>query len=286
MYVYSLVFVHIIALSMERTWLTFTAGYILYNCVYDEKNPWILNLLNNIKRFRETGEISVRKVQGRRTFLDACGLRALKRHCIITHQNDSSLTLLNGPRNTSRTIVGKHNLPCYRRCQLKLCHAKRKPYVNMVQKRRCVLWTKARLNGLFQSGKVFYGQTSKNVTFLLEITDAVSSGLKRRETFQRSVSKTSIFDGMEVHKCIWYGQLACLGRHYECWKVYKGFRATYAPPDDVYFSEGLVYFSGTMQNNILQLLEQHGFILEESGCWIGLPAVHVFHLERWHLVHH
>ncbi len=71
-------------------------------------------------------------------------------------------------------------------------------------------------NGLFQSGKVFYGQTSTNLTFLLEITDAVSSGLKRREIFQRSVSKTSISDGMEVHKCIWYGQLACLGRHYEC----------------------------------------------------------------------
>ncbi len=31
------------------------------------------------------------------------------------------------------------------RCQLKLYHAKRKPYVNMVQKRRCVLWAKAHL---------------------------------------------------------------------------------------------------------------------------------------------
>ncbi len=43
-------------------------------------------------------------------------------------------------------------------------------------------------NGLFQSGKVFYGQMSPNLTFLLEITDAVSSGLKRRETFQRVIS--------------------------------------------------------------------------------------------------
>ncbi len=31
------------------------------------------------------------------------------------------------------------------RCQLKLYHAKRKPYVNMVQKRRRVLWAKAHL---------------------------------------------------------------------------------------------------------------------------------------------
>ncbi len=52
-----------------------------------------------------------------------------------------------------------------------------------------------------------------------------------QEYFQNSAlsSKASIVDGMEVHKCIQYGQLACFGRHYECWKVYKGFRATYAP---------------------------------------------------------
>ncbi len=35
---------------------------------------------------------------------------------------------------------------------------------------------------------MFYGKTSPNLTFLLEITDAVSSGLKRRETFQRVIS--------------------------------------------------------------------------------------------------
>ncbi len=40
----------------------------------------------------------------------------------------------------------------------------------------------------------------------------------------------------------------------------------------------LVYFSRTMQNHILQLLQQHGFVVEESGCWIGLPAVQIFHL--------
>ncbi len=41
-----------------------------------------------IKRFRETGEISVHKGKGRRPLLDARGLRALKRHC-ITHHHDS-----------------------------------------------------------------------------------------------------------------------------------------------------------------------------------------------------
>ena len=59
----------------------------------------------------------------------------------------------------------------------------------------------------------------------------MSTRLKRRETFQCSTfsSKASISDGMRVHKGIRFGQLRCFGRNYECWKVYEGFRATYAP---------------------------------------------------------
>ncbi len=69
------------------------------------------------------------------------------------------------------------------RCQLNLYHAKRKPYVNMVQKCCHVLWVKAHSKFTFSKWK-----TSPNVTFLLEITDAVSSRLKRRETFQHVIS--------------------------------------------------------------------------------------------------
>ncbi len=60
---------------------------------------------------------------------------------------------------------------------------------------------------------MFYGQTSPNLTFLLEITDPVSSWLKRRETFLHVISvqfKSSISDGMGVHKCIRYGCLHVL----------------------------------------------------------------------------
>ncbi len=140
---------------------------------------------NIIKRFRETGEISVCKGQSQRPLLDARGLRALRRHR-LTHRHDSVIDITKWaqeyfqkplPVNTIRRAI------C--RCQLKLYHAKRKPYVNMVQKCCRVLWAKAHLKW---TGKVFYGQTSPNLTFLLEITDAVSSGLKRRETFQRVIS--------------------------------------------------------------------------------------------------
>ncbi len=56
---------------------------------------------NIIKRFRETGQISVRKGQGRRPLL-ACGLWALRVDTASFIGMILSLTLLNGPRNTSR----------------------------------------------------------------------------------------------------------------------------------------------------------------------------------------
>ncbi len=48
------------------------------------------------------------------------------------------------------------------RCQLKLYHAKRKPYVNMVQKHRCVLWAKAHLKWTVSKWKsVLWSDESK-----------------------------------------------------------------------------------------------------------------------------
>ncbi len=90
-------------------------------------------------------EKSVCKGQCRRPLLDACGLRALGLHC-ITHRHDSVIYITKLAQeyllkplsvNTVRRAI------C--RCQLKLYHAKRKPYVNMVQKHRRVLWAKAHL---------------------------------------------------------------------------------------------------------------------------------------------
>ncbi len=54
-------------------------------------------------------------------------------------------------------------------------------------------------------------------------TDAVSSGLKRRDLpvcYQRQFKSQHLW-WYGLHKCIRYGKLACFGRHYECWKVYQ-----------------------------------------------------------------
>ncbi len=56
---------------------------------------------NFIKRFRETGEVSVCKGQGRRPFLDAVVLRSSDDTASLIGMI-LSLTLINGPRNTSR----------------------------------------------------------------------------------------------------------------------------------------------------------------------------------------
>ncbi len=92
----------------------------------------------------------------------------------------------------------------------------------MVHKRRRVLWAKANLKWTVLNWKSVLWQTSPNLTFLLEIRNAVSPGLKRRETFQHFISvqfKSQHLWWYGVHKCIQYGQLACFERHYECWKV-------------------------------------------------------------------
>ncbi len=184
---------------------------------------------NIIKRFRETGEISVCKGQGRRPLLEARGPRALRRHC-ITHRHDSIIDITKWAQeyfqkplwvNTIRRAI------C--RCQLKLYHAKRKPYVNMIQKRHRVLWAKAHLKWTVSKWKsVLWSDESK---FDILVGNH-GRRVKRRETFQCVISvqfKSQHLWWYGVHKCIRYGQLACFGRHYECWKVYKGFKATYAP---------------------------------------------------------
>ncbi len=117
---------------------------------------------NIIKRFRENGEISVRKGQGRRPLLDARGLQALRRHS-ITHLHDSVIDITKWAQEYFQKPLSENTIRhAICRCQLKLYHAKRKPYVNMVQKRRRVLWAKAHLKWTVSTWKsVLWSDESK-----------------------------------------------------------------------------------------------------------------------------
>ncbi len=121
-----------------------------------------------------------------------------------------------GPGILPETTVGKHNPPC--RCQLKLYHAKRKPNVNMVQKRRHVLWAKAHLKWTVSKWKsVLWSDDSIFDILVGNHTCRVLRAKGRPSNmFLAFSSNRVISDGMGVHKCIRYGQLACFGRHYEC----------------------------------------------------------------------
>ncbi len=115
-----------------------------------------------IKRFRDTGEISVHKGQGRRPLLDARGLRALRWHC-ITHRHDSVIDITKWAQEYFQKPLSVNTIRfAICRCQLKLYHAKRKPYVNMVQKRHRVLWAKAHLKWTVSKWKsVLWSDESK-----------------------------------------------------------------------------------------------------------------------------
>ncbi len=175
---------------------------------------------NIIKRFRETGEISVRKGQGRRPLLDARGLRALRRHC-FTHLHDSVIDITKWAQEYFQKPLSVNTIRrAICRCQLKLYHAKWKPYVNMVQNCRRVLWAKAHLKWTVSKWKsVLWSDESK---FDILVVNHGRRVLRAKEEgdlpacYEHSVQKPASLMVWGVHKCIRYGQLACFGRHYEC----------------------------------------------------------------------
>ncbi len=93
-----------------------------------------------------------------------------------------------GPGILPETTVGKHNPPCHLQMPTKALSCKKEAICEHGPEALSCPVGQGSFKMDFQSGKVFYGQTSPNVKFLLEITDAMSSGLKRRETFQHVIS--------------------------------------------------------------------------------------------------
>ncbi len=143
-----------------------------------------------------------------------------------------------GPGILPETTVAKHNPPCHLQMPTKALSCKKEAICEHGPE-ACPVSQGSFKTDCFKVEKC--SMVSPNFITFGEITDAVSSGLKRRETFQRVISdqfKSQHLWWYELHKCIRYGQLACFGRHYECWKVYKCFRATYAPLQTTCISAG------------------------------------------------
>ncbi len=135
---------------------------------------------NIIKRFKESGGISVRKAQGRKPKLNNRDLRSLRRHCIKNrHSSISDITTWAqdyfGKPLSSTTIRSYIH-----KCQLKLYCAKRKPYVNSVQKRRRLLWARRHLGWtITQWKRVLWSDESVFQVFFGGM-DAVCSDQRRK----------------------------------------------------------------------------------------------------------
>ncbi len=101
--------------------------------------------------------------RGRRSLFDARGHLALRRHC-ITHRHDSVIHFTKWAQEYFQKPLSVNTICCaICRCQLKLYHAKRKPYVNMVQKCSRVLWAKTHLNWTVSKWKsVLWSDESKS----------------------------------------------------------------------------------------------------------------------------
>ncbi len=88
-----------------------------------------------------------------------------------------------GPRILPETTVGKHNPPFHLQMQTKALSCKNEAICeHCPEAPSCPVGQGSFKMDCFKVGKVFYGQTSPNLTFLLEIMDAVLSGLKKWET--------------------------------------------------------------------------------------------------------
>ncbi len=139
-----------------------------------------------------------------------------------------------GPGILPEITFGKHNPPCHLQMPIKaisckneaiceygpgasLCLSGAKDHLKRtVSKWINVLWSDE------SKFEILFGNHGRRVLQGKEKGDLPAC-------HQRSVQNPASLMVWGVHKCIWYGQLACFGRHYECWKVYKGFRAAYAP---------------------------------------------------------
>ncbi len=182
--------------------------------------------------------------------LDARGLQALRQHC-ITHRYDSVIEITKCAQeyfqkpllvNTIRRAICK--------CQLKLYHAKRKPYVNIAQKHRRVLWAKAHFKWPFSKWKsVLWSDESK---FDILVGNHRCRVLRAKEEgdlpacYQRSVQKPA---SLMVWGCIsayGMGSLHILEGNMNTGSYIK-----------VLEQNMLSSLTLTMQNHILQLLQQH-----------------------------
>ncbi len=217
----------------------------------------------------------MRKGQGRKPKLNNRDLRSLRRHCIKNrHSSISDITTWAqdyfGKPLSSTTICSYIH-----KCQLKLYCAKRKPYVNSVQKRRQLLWARRHLGWTITQWKrvlwsdesvfqVFFGRNGRRVL-----------RTKKKRIIQTVTSNKSKSQGLS-----WYGVVSVPLAKVTCTSVMAPLmlKSTFwsticCLQEDIFSRDVHAYFNKTMQNHILHTLQSPGCGGRGYGYLTGLPAV-------------
>ncbi len=149
----------------------------------------------------------MRKGQGRRPLLDA-----LRQHR-ITHRYDYVIEITKWAQEYFQKplfLNTIHRAIC--RCQLKLYHAKRKPYVNIVQKRHHVLWAKAHLKWTVSKWRSVLWSDESKCDILVGHHGCRALRAKEEGDLSAFSSKASISDGMGCISVYGMGSLHVLER--------------------------------------------------------------------------
>lgn len=179
-----------------------------------------------------------------------------------TWSTETKHWMLVGPPGGSALMSVNKVYCAVRKCRIKPHHAKKRPHVNMIQKCHHLLlrpedwkWAEAKRK------TVLWSDTSK---FEILFGDYGGCILRTKDEREHPAGYQHISDGMGCISAYHIGSLRICKGHHQCWEAYTGFTATYAPwrcSDNVYFREGLAFFSKTMLNCILKLQRQRGFVV-------------------------
>ena len=139
-------------------------------------SPSILH--NIVKRFRESGEISVCKGQERTPLLNACDNHAL--NCHATMMDIATWAQEYFGKSMSLNTVCR----CIKECNLKLYYAKRKAFINFAQKCRRVLWARSHLRWIERQWKCVLWSDNPHFSLFLGKTDIGFYVPKLKKTIQ------------------------------------------------------------------------------------------------------
>ncbi len=156
------------------------------------------------------------------------------------------------------------------KCQLKLYCAKRKPYVNSVQKRRRLLWARRHLGWTITQWKRVLWSDESVFRYFLGGMDAVCSGPKKKRIIQllpATVQKPG--SGMGLCQCPWQGNLHFCDGTINAEKYIEILEHNMLPSRRHLFQGRPCIFQQTMQNHILHTYKVLAAEEEGTGTWLA-----------------